>query len=220
MLVPELHRLRLSSLDPIEVDEDLWKLIENEKRLLPHFHISLQAGDDTVLKRMKRRHLRHDVIEFCQKVRLLRPDAVFGADIIAGFPTESEDMFLNTLRLVEEADLTFLHVFPYSPRPGTPAALMPQVEKKIIKDRAKRLRDAGEKAIEKHHQALLKSSQEVLIESISDYNGKRVAFGKTNHFYDVIIVDEEESLSPGMVVVAQIISCDTKHLIGRSIVIL
>jgi threonylcarbamoyladenosine tRNA methylthiotransferase MtaB len=120
-LVPDLKRLRLSSIDAVEVDDDLYRLIAQEPRLMPHIHVSLQAGDDMVLKRMKRRHLRQDAIDFCQRVRTLRPDVVFGADIIAGFPTETDAMFENTLKIVEEAGLTYLHVFPFSPRPGTPS---------------------------------------------------------------------------------------------------
>ncbi|HRQ83329.1 MAG TPA: tRNA (N(6)-L-threonylcarbamoyladenosine(37)-C(2))-methylthiotransferase MtaB, partial [Azospirillaceae bacterium] len=120
--VPELPRLRLSSLDPVEIDDDLWRLIENEPRLLPHLHLSLQAGDDMILKRMKRRHSRADAVAFCERARRARPDVVFGADLIAGFPTETDEQFDNTLRLLEDCGLTWLHVFPYSPRPGTPAA--------------------------------------------------------------------------------------------------
>ncbi|AWZ02400.1 threonylcarbamoyladenosine tRNA methylthiotransferase MtaB [Rhodobiaceae bacterium] len=142
-LVPELKRLRLSSIDSIEADPELMRLIADEERLMPHLHLSLQAGDNMVLKRMKRRHSREDAIAFCQEAKRLRPEIVFGADIIAGFPTETDEMFENSLRLVEECDLTWLHVFPYSARPGTPAARMPQVDGRLIKQRAKRLRDAG-----------------------------------------------------------------------------
>ncbi|MCE8458281.1 tRNA (N(6)-L-threonylcarbamoyladenosine(37)-C(2))-methylthiotransferase MtaB, partial [Rhodovulum sulfidophilum] len=143
-LVPELPRLRISSIDSIEADDALMRAIAGEERLMPHLHLSLQAGDDMILKRMKRRHSRADAIRFCEEARRLRPDMTFGADIIAGFPTETEEMFANSLRLVEECDLTWLHVFPYSPRPGTPAARMPQVEGGAIRDRAARLRAAGE----------------------------------------------------------------------------
>ncbi len=142
-LVPELKRLRLSSIDSIEADPELMRLIADEERLMPHLHLSLQAGDNMVLKRMKRRHSREDAIAFCQEAKRLRPEIVFGADIIAGFPTETDEMFENSLRLVEECDLTWLHVFPYSARPGTPAARMPQVDGRLIKERAKKLRDAG-----------------------------------------------------------------------------
>lgn len=149
-MVPELPRLRLSSLDPVEIDDDLWVLIAEEPRLMPHLHLSLQAGDDMILKRMKRRHLRDDVIAVCQRARELRPDMAFGADIIAGFPTESNEMFENSLRIVEECDLTYLHVFPYSEREGTPAARIPnQVYVPTRKERAAALRALGEAQVEK-----------------------------------------------------------------------
>ncbi|MCK6418944.1 MAG: tRNA (N(6)-L-threonylcarbamoyladenosine(37)-C(2))-methylthiotransferase MtaB [Alphaproteobacteria bacterium] len=148
-LVPDLPRLRLSSLDPVEIDDDLWRLIAEEPRLMPHFHLSLQAGDNMILKRMKRRHSREDVLNVCTRIRAYRPDVAFGADIIAGFPTESDAMFENTYNLVKEADLTFLHVFPYSEREGTPAARMPQVAPPIRKERAARLRALGTKQMRK-----------------------------------------------------------------------
>ncbi|WP_339113987.1 tRNA (N(6)-L-threonylcarbamoyladenosine(37)-C(2))-methylthiotransferase MtaB [Thioclava sp. GXIMD2076] len=152
-LVPDLPRLRISSIDSIEADENLMLAIATEPRLMPHLHLSLQAGDDMVLKRMKRRHLRDDAIAFCEEARRLRPGIVFGADIIAGFPTETEEMFQNSLKLVEECGLTFLHVFPYSARKGTPAARMPAVNGTAIKDRARRLREAGDHALGAHLQA-------------------------------------------------------------------
>jgi threonylcarbamoyladenosine tRNA methylthiotransferase MtaB len=145
--IPELPRLRLSSLDPVEVDDDLLRLIADEPRLMPHFHLSVQAGDDLVLKRMKRRHLRADVLELAARLRSVRPDLALGADIIAGFPTEDEAMFQRSLDLVDEAGLTHLHVFPYSPRPGTPAAKMPQVPGDVVRERAARLRGKGEAAM-------------------------------------------------------------------------
>src|SRR5437762_8145909 len=145
--VPELKRLRISSIDSIEADRDLLDVIAKDERLMPHLHLSLQSGDDLILKRMKRRHLRKDAIEFCEQVRRLRPDIALGADIIAGFPTETEEMFALSMDLVEECDLTFLHVFPYSTRPGTPAARMPQVAGGAIKERAKRLRATGEEEV-------------------------------------------------------------------------
>ncbi len=145
--VPELPRLRLSSLDPVEADDELWRLIANEPRLMPHFHLSLQSGDDLILKRMKRRHNRADAIAFCARARALRPEIAFGADLIAGFPTESEAMFDNSLRLVEDCGLSFLHVFPYSARAGTPAARMPQVPGNLRHARAARLRAAGASAL-------------------------------------------------------------------------
>src|SRR5882757_9243419 len=151
--VPELKRLRISSIDSIEADRDLLDAIADDERLMPHLHLSLQSGDDLILKRMKRRHLRDHAIAFCAEVRRLRPDIALGADIIAGFPTETEEMFARSLELVEECGLTFLHVFPYSPRPGTPAARMPQVAGGAIKERAKRLRTAGEVALRQRLQA-------------------------------------------------------------------
>lgn len=163
--VPELPRLRLSSLDPAEADEDLFRVIADDPRLLPHFHISAQAGDDIILKRMKRRHLRQDVIAFCERIRSLRPDAVFGADLIAGFPTETEAQFQNTLALVEEAGLTHLHVFPYSIRQDTPAARMPQVDKATIKERAARLRAAGDAVKEKFLTSCIGHRASVLVEA-------------------------------------------------------
>ena len=149
-LVPDLPRLRLSSIDAAEIDPDLMSLLAEEPRLMPHLHLSLQAGDDMILKRMKRRHSRADALKLVADVRAVRPDVAFGADLIAGFPTETEAMFRNTLDLVEEAGLAFLHVFPYSPRPGTPAARMPPVPKAEVRERAARLRAAGEAALARH----------------------------------------------------------------------
>ena len=164
-LVPDLPRLRISSIDSIEADENLMEAIATEPRLMPHLHLSLQAGDDMILKRMKRRHTRDDAIAFTEEARRLRPDMTFGADIIAGFPTETEAMFENSLKLVEDCDLTWLHVFPYSPRPGTPAAKMPQVHGKAIKDRAARLRDAGDRQVARHLAAQVGRTHRVLLES-------------------------------------------------------
>lgn len=180
--VPELRRLRISSIDSIEADADLLDAIADDSRLMPHLHLSLQSGDDMVLKRMKRRHSRNDAIAFCDRVRRLRPDIAFGADIIAGFPTETEEMFSRSLDLVEECGLTFLHVFPYSPRPGTPAARMPQVAGPIIKGRAKRLRAAGEAALRQRLQAEVGATRDVLIESES--------WGRTEHYLPVAISGE------------------------------
>ncbi len=163
-LVPELRRLRLSSLDSIETDDMLLAAIAEEDRLMPHFHLSVQSGDDLILKRMKRRHSRADTIAFCQKVRRLRPDAAFGADFIAGFPTETEAMFENSLRLVDEAGLSFLHVFPFSPRAGTPAARMPQLGRQTAKARAARLRAKGDTALAAHLGGMIGGRQEILLE--------------------------------------------------------
>jgi threonylcarbamoyladenosine tRNA methylthiotransferase MtaB len=163
--VPRLPRLRLSSIDPVEVDETLWQLIGDERRLMPHLHLSLQSGDDLILKRMKRRHSRADAIAFCRRAHELRPDIAFGADLIAGFPTEDEAMFENSLSLVAECGLDFLHVFTYSPRPGTPAARMPQVVGAIRRERAARLRAAGDKALGKLLSRMVGTDQRVLVES-------------------------------------------------------
>jgi threonylcarbamoyladenosine tRNA methylthiotransferase MtaB len=185
--VPELKRLRISSIDSIEADRDLLDVIGDDERLMPHLHLSLQSGDDLILKRMKRRHSRSHAIEFCAQVRRLRPDIAFGADIIAGFPTETEEMFKRSQDLVEECDLTFLHVFPYSPRPGTPAARMPQVRGEVIKDRAKRLRGTGETALQRRLASEIGSTRQVLIESDRQ--------GRTEHFIPVAI----EGDTPGAV---------------------
>ena len=148
--VPALPRLRLSSIDAIEIDDDLFRAIAEEERLCPYMHLSLQAGDDMILKRMKRRHLRDDAIALARKLKSARPDMAFGADLIAGFPTETEAMFENSLKLVDECDLAYVHVFPYSPRPGTPAARMPQLDRAVIKDRAARLREKSAEALQRH----------------------------------------------------------------------
>jgi threonylcarbamoyladenosine tRNA methylthiotransferase MtaB len=177
--VPELKRLRLSSIDSVEADRDLLDVIADDERLMPHLHLSLQAGDDLILKRMKRRHSRADAIAFCDQVRRLRPDTAFGADLIAGFPTETGEMFERSLALVEECDLTFLHVFPYSKRPGTPAAKMPQVDGRAIKERAKQLRDAGEAALKRRLASERRKTRHVLIESAVQ--------GRTEHFLPVAI---------------------------------
>jgi len=162
--VPDLKRLRLSSIDAIEIDEDLMRAIAEEERLCPYMHLSLQAGDDMILKRMKRRHLRADAIALTRALRAARPDIAFGADLIAGFPTETEAMFENTLRLVEECDLAFVHAFPFSPRPGTPAARMPQLDRAVIKARAARLREAGAAALARHLDRHKGGELEVLME--------------------------------------------------------
>jgi threonylcarbamoyladenosine tRNA methylthiotransferase MtaB len=163
--VPELKRLRLSSIDSVEADRDLLDVLANDARLMPHLHLSLQSGDDLILKRMKRRHLRADAIAFCDTVRRLRPDTVFGADLIAGFPTETEDMFKNSLDLVEDCGLTHLHVFPFSPRPGAPAARMPQLSRPVVKDRARRLREAGAAALLRHLDGEVGATRRVLVEA-------------------------------------------------------
>ncbi|MDZ7909912.1 MAG: tRNA (N(6)-L-threonylcarbamoyladenosine(37)-C(2))-methylthiotransferase MtaB [Gemmobacter sp.] len=199
-LVPDLPRLRISSIDSIEVDEALMQAIATEPRLMPHLHLSLQAGDDMILKRMKRRHLRDDAIRFCEEARRLRPDMIFGADIIAGFPTETEEMFANSLRLVQDCGLTYLHVFPFSPRKGTPAARMPQVKGPAIKDRAARLRTAGDAALAAHLAAQVGTRHRVLME------GPRL--GRTEQFTEVTFAADQPE---GQIVTAQV----TGFTLGR-----
>ena len=198
--VPELKRLRISSIDSIEADRDLLDVIADDERLMPHLHLSLQSGDDLILKRMKRRHSRQDAIEFCAQVRRLRPDITLGADIIAGFPTETEEMFARSEGLVDECDLTFLHVFPYSPRPGTPAARMPQVASVEIKARAKRLRAVGEAALQRRLAAEVGATRHVLIESATQ--------GRTEHFLPVAVSGE----TPGAVTALRIAGNDGARL--------
>jgi threonylcarbamoyladenosine tRNA methylthiotransferase MtaB len=185
--VPELRRLRISSIDSIEADPDLLAALASEPRLMPHLHLSLQAGDDLILKRMKRRHTRADAVAFCNEVRRLRPDIALGADLIAGFPTETEAMFQRSLDLVEDCGLTFLHVFPYSKRPGTPAARMPQLDGRVIRDRAARLRATGDAALQKRLASEIGATRAVLIESATQ--------GRTEHFLPVAI----EGATPGTV---------------------
>ena len=191
--VPELPRLRLSSLDPAEIDDALLRTIAEHDRLMPHFHLSVQAGSDLILKRMRRRHGRHDVIRFCDRVRALRPDAVFGADLIAGFPTETDPMFGETESLVREAGLTWLHVFPYSERPGTPAARMPQVPRQIRKARAAALRHLGKERAIRHLDTRRGRRERVLVETSDS--------GRTEQFARIALDGEA---SPGSIVTARV----------------
>ncbi len=193
--VPDLKRLRLSSIDQVEIDQDLLAAIADEPRLMPHLHLSMQAGDDMILKRMKRRHLSADAIRFCQEARRLRPDVVFGADLIAGFPTETDAMFANTLGIVDACDLTYLHVFPYSSRKGTPAALMPQVERPRIKVRAAMLRAKGQFALERYLARQVSETVEVLMEL--------GGIGRTPQFAEVEGADVSRA-KPGSFVTTQI----------------
>jgi len=199
--IPELKRLRISSVDSIEVDRDLLDVIATDERLMPHLHLSLQSGADLILKRMKRRHSRKQAIDFCEDVRRLRPDIAFGADIIAGFPTETDEMFARSLDLVGECGLTFLHVFPYSQRPGTPAARMPQVDVSVIKERARRLREAGEDALRRRLESEIGTVRQVLIESVTQ--------GRTEHFLPVAISGE----APGTVLSKTIAGHDGARLL-------
>ncbi len=210
-LVPDLPRLRLSSLDPVEVDDKLLHVIANEPRLMPHLHLSLQAGDNMILKRMKRRHSREDAIRFTAHVRALRPDMVFGADLIAGFPTETEAMFENTLRLVEECGLTYLHVFPYSPRKGTPAARMPQVAKAVRKERAARLRALGDERLALLSETMRGATAKVLVERSHD---ESTLFGHTDGFAPIRFAGTD---APGSIVPVQILGLNDGFLDGAAI---
>lgn len=189
----DIKRLRLSSIDPAEIDDDLWDLIESEPRLMPHLHISLQAGDNMILKRMKRRHNREDVIRLCEKARRLRPDMVFGADIIAGFPTETDEMFKQSMDLIEQCNIVLLHVFPYSPRPGTPASKMPQVHGGLRKERAAKLRTLGEKLLEKELTNHINKTSQIIVEKEKE--------GHTEHFLKVVL---DKSCESGEIVTAKI----------------
>ena len=199
--VDGLERLRLSSIDSVEADRDLLDAFATDARLMPHLHLSLQHGDDLILKRMKRRHARADAIVFCDQVRRLRPDVVFGGDIIAGFPTETEEMFSRSLDLVHDCGLTFLHVFPFSPRPGTPAARMPQVRREVAKDRARRLRQKGETALHAHLASQVGATRRVLAETRES--------GRTEHFTPVRL---NAPIEPGMIVDVAITGHDGRQL--------
>jgi threonylcarbamoyladenosine tRNA methylthiotransferase MtaB len=203
--VPGLARLRLSSIDSIEVDEALFELIAGEPRLMPHLHLSLQAGDDMILKRMKRRHSRADAIAFCERARTARPEITFGADLIAGFPTETDEMFANTLRLVDDCGLTYLHVFPFSPRPGTPAARMPQVEGRLIKARAAELRAKGEDRLAAYLASRVGAEESVLVE--------RDVEARTESFAQVAL---DRELPPGSLHKVRITGAGPRHLIGTT----
>ena len=201
--IPELRRLRLSSIDQVEADPDLMAALADEERLMPHLHLSLQAGDDMILKRMRRRHGRADAVRFCAEARRLRPDVAFGADLIAGFPTETEAMFGGSLALVDDCDLAYLHVFPFSPRQGTPAARMPQVARDEVKERAARLRHKAGEALGRHLSVQVGRTVEVLAE--------REGFGRAPDFAEVAI----EGIAPGAIAAAAITGQDGRRLIGR-----
>jgi len=202
-LVPDLPRLRISSIDSIEVDQALMTAIATEPRLMPHLHLSLQAGDDMILKRMKRRHLRDDAIAFCEQARQLRPDITFGADIIAGFPTETDEMFENSLKLVQDCDLTWLHVFPYSARPGTPAARMPAVSGATIKTRAGALRAAGQAQVTRHLQDQIGKRHAVLMEN--------PRMGRTEQFTETHFDTDQPE---GQIVLARVTGAADSHLVA------
>ena len=201
-LVPDLPRLRISSIDSVEADPALIDAVASENRLMPHLHLSLQAGDDMILKRMKRRHLRDDAIAFCSDMRKARPDIIYGADIIAGFPTETEAMFENSLKLIDDCGLTWLHIFPFSPRHGTPAARMPQMDRSIIKERAGRLRARGEAAVQNHLTMQVGQRHNVLMESDR--------MGRTEGFTEVLFDADQ---ARGMIVPAMITGHTDKQLL-------
>ena len=203
-LVPDLKRLRLSSIDSIEADEDLFRAIAEEERLMPHLHLSLQSGDDMILKRMKRRHTRADAIRFSERVKKLRPDIALGADLIAGFPTETEKMFESSLSLVDACELTYLHVFPYSPRKNTPAAKMPQLDGDTIRTRAKTLRDKAATTLSNFLESEIGKTRSILVEK----NGH----GRTEHFAPVAFPDAP---ARGSIVSATIASSDGHRLSAR-----
>ena len=202
-LVPSLSRLRISSIDSVEADSALIDAVASEMRLMPHLHLSLQAGDDMILKRMKRRHLRDDAVDFCSKMRVARPDIIYGADIIAGFPTETEEMFENSLKLIEDCGLTWLHIFPFSPREGTPAARMPQLDRSIVKERAGRLRSYGELAVKDHLAKQVGSTHNVLIENLR--------MGRTEGFTEVLFNSDQIK---GSIVESKIIGKTQTQLIS------
>ena len=199
--VPDLKRLRLSSIDSIEADDEMVEVITGDLRVMPHLHLSLQSGDNMILKRMKRRHSREHTIEFCNTLRAKRPDMVFGADIIAGFPTETDEMFENSMKIVDECGLTYLHVFPYSARPDTPAAKMPMVEQTVIKRRAALLRTKGEARLESFLRHEVGSSRAVLVETPTQ--------GRTEHF---ALAKFETAMVPGAVVQTRVHSASSSHL--------
>ena len=205
-LVPELPRLRLSSIDVAEIDDGIIDLITNEPRFMPYLHLSVQSGDNMILKRMKRRHNREQILEFCAKTRKLRPEIAFGADIIAGFPTETDEMFANSLSLISEAGIIFTHIFPYSKRDGTPAAKMPQLNGVIIKERAKLLRNAGELELRKYSQAQIGKILNVIVEKNN--------IAKAENFLDVKII-AEKNLNSGDIVKVRISSFEDGFLNGK-----
>jgi threonylcarbamoyladenosine tRNA methylthiotransferase MtaB len=205
-LVPDLKRLRLSSIDSIEADDELLRAIAEEERLMPHFHLSAQSGDDMILKRMKRRHARADTIAFCDAIRGLRPDAAFGADLIAGFPTETDAMFENTRALIDDAGLSYLHIFPFSPRKGTPAARMPQVAREVVKERAANLRAKGDEALAAHLASRIGSEQTLLVE--------KPGLGRTACFAQARF---DSAAQPGEIVRVRITAATPTYLIAEAI---
>jgi len=207
-LVPQLPRLRLSSIDVAEIDENMIDLIASEPRFMPYLHLSVQSGDDVILKRMKRRHNRTQVLEFCARVRKLRPEITFGADFIAGFPTETDEMFLNSVNLIKEAGIIFNHIFPYSKREGTPAAKMPPVNDKIIKERAKILREAGQEELQKFLQKQIGKKITMIVEKDN--------IGKSENFIDVKILGESEKFKSGEILEVEVVEVQNNFLIAKN----
>ncbi len=207
-LVPELPRLRLSSIDVAEIDENMIDLIASEPRFMPYLHLSVQSGDDVILKRMKRRHNRGQVLEFCSRIRKLRPEITFGADFIAGFPTETDGMFLNSVNLIKEAGIIFNHIFPYSKREGTPAAKMPPVNYKIIKERAKILREAGQEELQKFLQKQIGKKITMIVEKDN--------IGKSENFIDVKILGESEKFKSGEILEVEVVEVQNNFLIAKN----
>ena len=206
-LVPELPRLRLSSIDVAEIDDDIFDLLRSEPRFMPYLHLSVQSGDNVILKRMKRRHNREQVLEFCQKTRMIRPEITFGCDIIAGFPTEDENMFNNSLNLIKEAGIIFTHIFPYSKRDGTPAAKMPAVDGGIVKERARLLREAGDDQKNKFLNAQIGKTLSVIVE--------KGGIAKSENFLDVII--DGDDIKPGEIIQVEIFGVEDGKLVAKSI---
>jgi threonylcarbamoyladenosine tRNA methylthiotransferase MtaB len=206
-LVPELPRLRLSSIDVAEIDEEFFDILKNEPRFMPYLHLSVQSGDDIILKRMKRRHTSKQVLDFCAKARKIRPEIAFGCDIIAGFPTETDEMFLNSKRLIQEAGIIFTHIFPYSKRDGTPAAKMPQVNGKIIKERAKILRDTGLLQLKNFLGSQIGKKLQVIVE--------KDGVGKSENFLNVKILDQEKKLKSGEIITVEIVASEGELLLAK-----
>jgi threonylcarbamoyladenosine tRNA methylthiotransferase MtaB len=206
-LVPELPRLRLSSIDVAEIDEEFFEILKNEPRFMPYLHLSVQSGDDVILKRMKRRHNRAQVLEFCAKARQIRPDITFGCDIIAGFPTETDEMFLNSVKLIEEAGIIFTHIFPYSKRDGTPAAKMPQINGAIIKERAKILREAGASELQKFLKTQVGKNVSVIVE--------KDGVGKSENFLDVKIAGGGKKLKAGEIFTVKVVGVEGNSLVAN-----
>lgn len=212
--VPDLKRLRLSSIDSIEVDAELREIIISEPRFMPHLHLSLQSGDDMILKRMKRRHLRDDTLRFCADLKAARPDIAFGADLMAGFPTETEEMFGNSMSLIDEAQLSYVHVFPFSPRPETPAARMPQLDRGLIKERASRLRARADKSLDRHLRSQIGRKLKVLVEkrnSDGTYSAHAEDFAS-------VTLSGQQPVEPGQIVKATANDVRAGKLVAAAIV--